>query len=502
MRLILKRIMIIKPLWISVLSLLVGALLPALSQNKTDTAEPDLSKIYAFERLRQEADKIQAELDSSNPDLVRQAESDRFDLIKELERWAEKYKIPVSQMEDIRPIQVKDGKVVISRRCEQVVEVKENICFAHYGFFDHSAYQCIYKCVPKNQTTMSAGAGPRLTIGQEQSTGKLFPAWNRNAMEVATNRVGFIDNKGKLVIPFRFYYAEEFSEGLALIKVRRDGLDGYIDTSGKIIIEPQFDSALPFKGERAQVRINNKWGYIDKSGKLVIQPIFDTARNFQEGLAAVERFGQWGYSNTAGEIIINFQFEKANDFSEGLAAVVKNGRLGYIDTLGNWVIQPQLECIEPFLAWRVPNFHQGLAVFKKGSKYGYIDSKGKVVIEPQFDEAEGFSEGLARVKIGDKVGYINKSGKLAIALSFDDALAFTEGLAAVKTKNKWGYINRSGKVVIIPQFEMVSSFSSNVARVRFDGENAYIDRTGACIWNKKCLPTLPLSANGGLNLPR
>ena len=70
---------------------------------------------------------------------------------------------------------------------------------------------------------------------------------------------------------------------------------GYIDKTGKFIIQPQFDSASNFSEGFASVRMNNKWGYIDKTGKFVIQPQFDLASNFSEGLARIRIDGNYGY---------------------------------------------------------------------------------------------------------------------------------------------------------------------------------------------------------------
>ena len=62
---------------------------------------------------------------------------------------------------------------------------------------------------------------------------------------------------------------------------------GYIDSTGKIVIQPQFEGASNFSEGLDVVATGNKEGFIDETGKLVIEPRFDTAREFSEGLAAV-----------------------------------------------------------------------------------------------------------------------------------------------------------------------------------------------------------------------
>jgi hypothetical protein len=62
---------------------------------------------------------------------------------------------------------------------------------------------------------------------------------------------------------------------------------GFIDTDGRVVIEPQFERAQGFSEGRAAVRIDGKWGYTDVAGKLVVPARYTQAEPFSEGLAAV-----------------------------------------------------------------------------------------------------------------------------------------------------------------------------------------------------------------------
>ena len=52
---------------------------------------------------------------------------------------------------------------------------------------------------------------------------------------------------------------------------------GFIDKSGKMVIEPQFDDEIDIAGSfiagLACVRKDGKEGFIDKNGKVVIEPL-------------------------------------------------------------------------------------------------------------------------------------------------------------------------------------------------------------------------------------
>ena len=82
------------------------------------------------------------------------------------------------------------------------------------------------------------------------------------------------------------------------LRVYVDGKVGFIDGSGKLVINPQWDEAIDFSEGLAVVcigecdastanRLNKKYGYIDEDGKMAINPTFEIADDFHEGLAAV-----------------------------------------------------------------------------------------------------------------------------------------------------------------------------------------------------------------------
>jgi hypothetical protein len=123
-------------------------------------------------------------------------------------------------------------------------------------------------------------------------------------------KYGFVDMKGHVVIPPQFdvtvmnSLGGDFSEGLALVEfgVRSEGESfatggrfGYIDKTGRVVINPKFENASPFSEGLASVRLGGKDGYIDKTGRMVIAPQFDQADSFSEGIARVAVHGKFGF---------------------------------------------------------------------------------------------------------------------------------------------------------------------------------------------------------------
>ncbi len=292
---------------------------------------------------------------------------------------------------------------------------------------------------------------------------------------------GYIDKTGRLVIPFIFDAAEDFSEGLAAVEVKDRW--GYIDKTGKFVIPPRFRLAFPFVSGRALVVVRqyptgtytmHKLGYIDSSGKVAIQlkealdsrslHVIHQELFFADGLVSVEQNNKFGFMDKTGKPVIPARYDDAGPFSEGLAAVKIGGQYGYIDRSGKMVIPPRFK--------EAASFAEGLAaVTLNGSQGGFIDTSGKLVIkEEEFEGGGGFSEGLAAVKgKNHKYGFIDKTGNFVIQPQFDRAGGFSEGLAAVQQldehwPNNLAYINPKGEMVI----QSRSTFPNRPTRVEFD----------------------------------
>lgn len=65
---------------------------------------------------------------------------------------------------------------------------------------------------------------------------------------------------------------KEETKSSRLFVVIQNGMYGYIDRTGKVVIHPKFDEARDFSEGLARVEMNSKWGYIDKKGKFVWNP--------------------------------------------------------------------------------------------------------------------------------------------------------------------------------------------------------------------------------------
>ena len=82
-----------------------------------------------------------------------------------------------------------------------------------------------------------------------------------------------------------------------------------------------YEDARPFADGWAAVKKNGKWGFIDTSGEVKIDYQFDDALSFGQHLAAVQQGRYWGYISLEGKLVVHANFLEAKSFSGGSAPV-------------------------------------------------------------------------------------------------------------------------------------------------------------------------------------
>jgi hypothetical protein len=253
-----------------------------------------------------------------------------------------------------------------------------------------------------------------------------------------------------------------FSEGLGPV-ANTSGLWGYMDRTGKTVIEPQFDEVSRFSECVAAVQVKDQWEYIDKAGDVVIRlpqhgnQHVGSAEPFESGLASIRyergRKSSFVSINHSGQVVLR----GVGDFNGGLAPVRSNEKIGFVDSSGKMVIPPQ------FLAISLLPFEEDVAAVFAGKgknvRAGFIDRQGRWAIPPQYDDARHFCGGIAPVKIGNLWGYIDPANQMVIAPIFEDAESFDDGMGEVLERGDDGklhqeFINREGKILYRDPQEM------------------------------------------------
>ena len=236
--------------------------------------------------------------------------------------------------------------------------------------------------------------------------------------------IGFKDMTGKLVIPAQFDYAGEFSDGMCWVTMPDSPEIGYIDTTGKLVVPclyawPSERSPTDFHEGLCCVMVDDeheRFTFIDKTGKRAFPAFYNNEASFHDGLAYV-----W-------EVIPGDEYQS---------------RQGFIDKTGKMVLQLEDEC------WS-PRFCDGVAiVMKNGIPLYGIDKTGKKVfdIDPQYKSVEHYGDGAWMVWNGEKMGYIDQTGKTIVPCQYYAYKPFSEGLVALREKQdgRWGFADKKGR---------------------------------------------------------
>lgn len=252
-----------------------------------------------------------------------------------------------------------------------------------------------------------------------------------------------------------------------LYKIFKDGTYGFIDSTGTVIIKPQYIMAIGFSEGLALA-------VIDTSIISTEQKSLD----FFSNLPIIRRDTiiefKYGYINIKNKMVIDSVLTYRSKYSKFSNSFFNQ----YIFDLGKL------------------QFSDGLALFndKTTKNYGFINKKGDVVVKPIYKNANSFSDGLAAVCVfdslnhNDKWGFIDVKGNIIIQPKYNNAIDFNNGLAfvflngtdAIKSfKNNpdgtiplnfyWMLINKSGKLIGRPLnavFSTPSTFSDSISIVQ------------------------------------
>jgi len=134
-----------------------------------------------------------------------------------------------------------------------------------------------------------------------------------------SDSVGFMDKNGAVKIPARYLWADDFSEGLAVVETKAaDGTYSffYINTNGERVFNQTYQDAYAFSEGLAFAMSSGKYGIIDKNGTMVVRPTFSTVDNagFSNGLARITFGNLVGFVNTRGITVVTPQFDEARRF--------------------------------------------------------------------------------------------------------------------------------------------------------------------------------------------
>ncbi len=299
-------------------------------------------------------------------------------------------------------------------------------------------------------------------------------------------RWGYLDTTGKVVVEPRYHFARDFVNEVGIVEC--NGKWGMVDARGEELIPCRYDGIHFLENTdnriiRVYIR-EPKYGLIDTLGQIAVNAVYEEVGSFSDGRLAVRRNGLWGFVDRNGLEVIPCRFREVQNFSEGLAAVKLGNVWGFIDKQGEVEID--------FGYLRAGNFKSGLAWVYTNEGAGYIDRKERFVIPTTFDRAYDFHRQVARVMVDNKYGLIDTRGRWILRPRFTDIAPFNQHDLAIVTLSgssvRYGLINLRGEIITTTAYREIGAFSEGLAAVKDKDSYGFIDTTGrlaiACMYSK------------------
>ena len=234
--------------------------------------------------------------------------------------------------------------------------------------------------------------------------------------EVTMGKYGYADKSGKIVIPYKYDYAEPFYKGIA--KVSKDGRQFYIDKKGKECFDKDKQSEYDERSSLSK-KIN------------------------ESGLIKVENNGKYGWKNEKGDIVIPIQYDMAMDFHEGLAMVTLNYVVGFVDKYGNSTFNPPSTINTPRnTAQETFDVTETLPSFKGGQ-----EALNRWISENMQYPQDAYNDGIqGRVKVSVEINSDGSIGDVSIVKSVHPSLD-KEAIRLFKSMPKWNPGTQNGNPV-------------------------------------------------------
>ena len=156
-----------------------------------------------------------------------------------------------------------------------------------------------------------------------------------------SGQCAYMNTKGNIAFEVESgLYPGNFSSAMAPTMRGRDYSYGYIGLEGETILDFKWNYAGEYVDGLALVENNNElYGFIDTSGNEVIPCSFARAKLFHEDLAAVmNKQEKWGFIDKKGNLVIDYQFDDVDDLNNGLALCTVDNTKYYIDPNGATVL--------------------------------------------------------------------------------------------------------------------------------------------------------------------
>ncbi len=335
-----------------------------------------------------------------------------------------------------------------------------------------------------------------LLLSFDAAAGDLTPQQN------AKGKWGYVDESGAVVIDYKYDEARSFSNGVAIVAKKE--LLGVVGEDGRELLPTKYN-IIDNYGERIYrvaiggkyrdgVLSGEKYGFIDTSGNILLKPEYDEVGAFNGGVAYVKKGSLYGYIDETMQFVAPCRYSSVGAFNaNGHAWVCLGGKYGIIDKTGKVIVPAKFKTVGVFVRYVYTpkseyleklNYTLRRLELESGSHCLHARQALNTMPFSKLDEnAVGYfmsdKDGIA------KNGVYSLDGQLLVpAGKYNNAFYPGEGLALVNLKGKYNYHNvATGKLQFKKPFYNAWTFEDGSAVVEFDSQSGMclIDVNGNAI---------------------
>lgn len=203
---------------------------------------------------------------------------------------------------------------------------------------------------------------------------------------------GILDKDGRIVLEPKYAeYLRIPNTNLIRTELTNSSKFGLINTSGKPLLDVSYDF-IDISGSENFIMIQKgrKTGYIDKTGKIVVEPVYEKAVRTSDDnvfIVGIPSVGasmpwhiKWGVVNTSGRQVISCIYDEL--FGFGSFYIGKKGESYYkISSEGKEIKRYDFQSMKP-------SRHNLFIVQNSDGDFGLLDVNERVVIPFEFKELE------------------------------------------------------------------------------------------------------------------
>jgi hypothetical protein len=256
-------------------------------------------------------------------------------------------------------------------------------------------------------------------------------------------KMGIIDRNFNTLLPFEYRtinLIRNRREKTAFIVIRKDNVEGRMDTTAKWLLPVEFTS-IKTDGNFFIAKKDSLSGVYDLSGKQLLAPQYSEITTWKkDNLFVVKKMGKTGILDSEANIILPLSYTR-------IQLLEHKENVTYFKTYEK----------NKVTAWKIEN--------KKASKINSQEYDEISYANSRFIISKGVEKNV-------KKGLIDETGKTITPVQYEELYYFKPQLFLAKLKGKEGLIDPDGKVVLPLEYDMIQNNGSKKAYLE-KGDKAF-----------------------------